>query len=94
MRSRYSAYVLDLRSYVLDTWHPSTRPVAIEPPEPGLVWLGLQIKAAPVAEGDGGTVAFVARSKLGGRAHRLCENSRFVREAGRWYYVDGVVGGG
>ena len=42
----------------------------------------------------GGTVAFVARSKLGGRAHRLCENSRFVREAGRWYYVDGVVGGG
>ncbi len=37
---------------------------------------------------------FVARYKIGGRAHRLHEVSRFVREAGsgdvpRWYYLDG-----
>ena len=38
------------------------------------------------------TVEFVARSKLGGRAHRLHETSRFVREDGRWFYVDGDVG--
>jgi SEC-C motif-containing protein len=31
----------------------------------------------------------VARSKLAGRAHRLQELSRFVREEGRWFYVDG-----
>ena len=93
MRSRYSAFVLDRRGYLLDTWHPSTRPAAIEPPEPGLTWLGLQIKAAPSAEGDAGTVEFVARSKLGGRAHRLHEVSRFVREGGRWFYVDGVFSG-
>lgn len=91
MRSRYSAFVLDLRGYLLDTWHPSTRPASIEPPEPGLHWLGLQIKAAPSAEGDAGTVEFVARSKLGGRAHRLHEVSRFVREAGRWWYLDGEL---
>ena len=35
------------------------------------------------------TVEFVARSKQGGRAQRLHEASRFVREQGRWYYVDG-----
>jgi SEC-C motif-containing protein len=33
-------------------------------------------------------VDFVARSKLGGRAHRLHEVSEFVREGGHWYYVD------
>jgi SEC-C motif-containing protein len=37
-------------------------------------------------------VSFVARSKLAGRAHRLQETSRFVREAERWYYLDGDVG--
>jgi SEC-C motif-containing protein len=37
-------------------------------------------------------VEFVARSKLGGRAHRLHETSRFVRDAGRWFYRDGDVG--
>ncbi|MBS3997943.1 MAG: zinc chelation protein SecC, partial [Hydrogenophaga sp.] len=25
----------------------------------------------------------------GGRAHRLHETSRFVREEGQWFYVDG-----
>ena len=36
MRSRYSAFVLDLRPYLLATWHPRTRPTHLEPPEPGL----------------------------------------------------------
>lgn len=93
MRSRYSAFVLDLRDYLLSTWHPSTRPALIEPPEPGLKWLGLQVKAAQLQDADRGTVEFVARSKLGGRAHRLHETSRFVRETGRWFYVDGEVDG-
>jgi SEC-C motif-containing protein len=44
-----------------------------------------------VVDADHATVEFVARSKLGGRAHRLHETSRFVREGGRWYYVDGDV---
>lgn len=89
MRSRYSAFVLDLRDYLLATWHPTTRPAALPPPEPGLKWLGLEVKRSALQDADHGTVEFVARSKLGGRAHRLHENSRFVREDGRWYYVDG-----
>jgi SEC-C motif-containing protein len=40
---------------------------------------------------DRATVEFVARYKIGGRAHRLHEISRFVREDGRWYYVDGRI---
>jgi len=43
---------------------------------------------------DRDTVEFVARFKVGGRAHRLHELSRFVREPGpdgapRWFYLDG-----
>jgi SEC-C motif-containing protein len=93
MRSRYSAFVLDRREYLLATWHPSTRPSELEAPEPGLKWLGLQVRAHVPQDADHATVEFVARSKLGGRAHRLQELSRFVREGGRWYYVDGDVDG-
>ena len=89
MRSRYSAFVMDLRGYLLATWHASTRPSALEPPEPGLKWLGLDVKRAVLQGADHGTVEFVARSKLGGRANRLQETSRFVRENGEWFYVDG-----
>lgn len=89
MRSRYSAFVHDLRDYLLATWHPSTRPARIEPPEAGLRWLGLEVKASALQDADHGTVAFVARSKLGGRAHRLQETSRFIREQGAWFYLDG-----
>ena len=93
MRSRYSAFVLDLRPYLLATWHPSTRPAELEPPEPGLKWLGLDVKRAAMQDADHGTVEFVARSKLGGRAHRLQETSRFVRENGEWFYLDGQFRG-
>ena len=93
MRSRYSAYVLDQLDYLLATWHPSTRPTSLAPNEPGLRWLGLTVRQHTVLGADHAQVSFVARSKLGGRAHRMEEVSRFVREEGRWYYVDGVVGG-
>jgi SEC-C motif-containing protein len=87
MRSRYSAFVKDVRAYLLDTWHASERPALIEPPEPGLRWLGLDVQQAEMTGPDTGTVRFVARSKWGGRAHRLVETSLFVREGGRWFYV-------
>ncbi|MDG0853235.1 YchJ family protein [Roseateles puraquae] len=89
MRSRYSAFVLDLRDYLLASWHPSTRPVTLEAPEPGLKWLGLEVKRSAQQDDDHGTVEFVARSKLGGRAFRLHETSRFVRDHGAWTYLDG-----
>ncbi len=89
MRSRYSAYVLGLADYLRDTWHPSTRPLETLQFEPGVRWLGLDLRRHAVQDTDHATVEFVARSKLGGRAARLHETSRFVRENGRWFYVDG-----
>ena len=89
MRSRYTAFVLDDREHLLATWHPRTRPARVDPPEPGLKWLGLEVRAHCLV-GDGeATVEFVARSKLGGRAHRSHELSRFVCERGHWRYVNG-----
>jgi len=84
MRSRYSAYVLGLQDYLLATWHPDTRPASLEPDEPGLRWLGLEVRRHLVL-GEGR--AMVARCKLGGRAQRLEENSLFETDAqGRWLY--------
>ncbi len=91
MRSRYCAYVLDLRDYLLATWHPSTRPAHLDRADPALRWLGLQVRGQQMQGQDAATVAFVARSKLGGRAHRLQETSRFVHEQGIWRYVDGDI---
>ena len=90
MRSRYSAYVLQQSDYLQATWHVSTRPAEAVVFEPGLRWLGLDVRRHEVLADDRAVVEFVARSKLGGRAHRLHETSRFVREGGRWYYVDGI----
>jgi len=93
MRSRYSAYVLGLHDYLLQTWHPRTRPAALQPDPPGMRWLGLQVRRHDQVDDAHALVEFVARSKLAGRAHRLHETSRFVREDGRWYYVDGALRG-
>jgi SEC-C motif domain protein len=90
MRSRYSAFVQGMSDYLLASWHDSTRPATLESQEAGLKWLGLEVKKHVQQDATHATVSFVARSKLGGRAHRLQETSRFVREQdGRWYYLDG-----
>jgi SEC-C motif-containing protein len=87
MRSRYSAYVLGDEAYLRTTWDPATCPP--EPlVEPNISWIGLEVRSAQ-HEGDEGIVEFVARAKVGGRARRLHETSRFVRREGRWLYVDG-----
>ena len=88
MRSRYSAYVFGLLDYLLATWHASSSPGDLELPP--VKWLGLEVRHAQTA-GDVGVVEFVARCKDGGSAQRLQETSRFVREDGRWYYIDGQM---
>ena len=90
MRSRYSAYVLGRADYLVATWHPSTRPAALEL-DPGIKWLGLEVRAHRPLGPDWAEVEFVARSRSLGRGQRLHEVSRFVREGGRWYYVDGDI---
>ena len=92
MRSRYSAYTLLREDYLLATWHASTRPPAL-----GLAqddptnWIALEVKRHEQQDADHATVKFVARYKVNGRAHRLHEISRFARENGKWFYVDGEV---
>jgi SEC-C motif domain protein len=91
MRSRYSAFVLGNLDYLRDSWHASTRPAVIDPLPSGLRWLGLEVRHHVTQGAEHATVEFVARSKLDGRASRLHEISRFVREDGRWYYLDGEI---
>jgi SEC-C motif-containing protein len=92
MRSRYTAYTLLREDYLRSTWHPSTRPVALGlADDVATKWLGLEVKRHEQPEPDHATVEFVARYKVNGRAHRLHEVSQFVRENGRWFYVDGDV---
>ena len=91
MRSRYSAYALGRLDYLLDTWHPSTRPASLDALPPELKWLGLEVRRHGSTGPTGAEVEFVARSKWGGKANRLHETSRFVLEAGQWWYVDGQV---
>lgn len=91
MRSRYSAYVLGLRDYLLVSWHPDTRPDTLDLDDtPGLRWLGLDVKRHEDGGDGSAVVEFVARHRIGGgKAKRLHEVSRFARVDGGWLYVDG-----
>lgn len=90
MRSRYSAFVLQRADYLLASWHASTRPPALDF-ESGAQWLGLEVRSRRLLDADHAEVEFVARHRVAGRAVRLHERSRFLRESGRWYYLDGVA---
>ena len=93
MRSRYTAYVLKREEYLLETWHPGTRPddLGLRSQQPAPSWLGLSVKRHET-DGNRAVVEFVARLRHGGgSAQRMHEVSRFVREHGRWFYVDGDV---
>lgn len=90
MRSRYTAYTQGNEAYVRATWYPRTLPEGpLAQNEPGMNWLGLEVRRHVPAD-DEATVEFVARYKIGGKAHRMHEVSRFLREEGRWYYLDGI----
>ena len=89
MRSRYSAFVLEREAYLLRTWHASQRPAEISF-EPGVKWLGLEVRSHTQHDATHAQVEFVARHKPArGAAVRLHERSRFVLEGGQWLYVEG-----
>lgn len=98
MRSRYTAFALRNEAYLRATWWSDTLPEDGIAGEDDVKWIGLNIlQQAQAADGDAdhATVEFVARFKVGGRAHKLHEISNFTRKsdaagAARWYYVDGV----
>lgn len=89
MRSRYSAFVLRNESYLRTTWHHSHRPRKIDFDDEQ-VWLSLSVIDTHVISPESAEVEFIACSRLGRskvQSHR--ERSRFVREGGKWFYVDG-----
>ena len=90
MRSRYTAFARGEAEYLLDSWHPDTRPSRVRLDD-NQKWIGLTIKSTEAGQaGDArGRVEFVARFKVDGKGHRLHENSRFEKIDGRWYYLDG-----
>jgi SEC-C motif-containing protein len=94
MRSRYSAYVLGDVDHLLRTWHPSTRPASLQLDD-DLRWDGLEVLARERGGpfDDEGTVEFRAhhRHRFADGRGAVHEVSRFVREAGRWFYVGEVV---
>ncbi len=91
MRSRYTAFVRERADYLRATWAASQRPAELSF-DAGVKWLGLDVRARAQRGADQAEVEFVARSRdATGRAHRLHERSRFVREGGRWFYVDGEL---
>ena len=92
MRSRYVAYSQQNNQYIIDTWHQSTRPDDPKPAEDrDVVWTGLQILSTEQGGPDDerGVVEFRASCRVKGEAGGLDERSDFIRENGRWYYVDG-----
>jgi len=95
MRSRYSAYVLGDADYLLASWHGSTRPAELsltDAPGRRTVWLGLKVESHTITGEDTAEVSFTASLRVGGgSAQRMHERSRFVREHGHWFYVDGEV---
>ena len=91
MRSRYSAFVMCNERYLLESWHPRTRPKHIEF-DPQQKWLGLTVRDVRTISDIAGEVEFIAKFRIGGgSAARLHERSTFERLEGRWLYVDGTL---
>lgn len=92
MRSRFRAFRDEDVAWLLHTWHPSTRPATLDL-EDNPVWRGLQIVDTVRGGVDDvdGIVEFRATYRTDEGVGILHERSRFVREDGRWLYVDGDV---
>lgn len=94
MRSRFTAYTQDDEAYLLDSWHPDTRPEQLSLADgPHIKWLDLTVHETGETE-DEAVVRFTARCKVSGRFSRIEERSRFRKENGRWLYLDGEVSQG
>ena len=90
MRARYSAYAKDRLDFLLDTWHPTTRPAQFKSPE-SMEWTGLVIHSTEKGTPDDslGYVAFTAGYIKDGQPGELKEASEFIKVSGHWFYLNG-----
>lgn len=95
MRSRYTAFVIKNADYLIKTSHPSCHAAdfrqEIEAGFANTVWLGLTVfEAAPGRDANEGYVSFVARFSEQNKPSTIIERSRFLKDSGQWYYIDGT----
>ena len=90
MRSRYTAYVLKEKDYILKTWHCSTRPKKFKL-DINIEWIGLQI--IDIIQGDvkdlKGSIFFETSYRYQNSLYTIRENAKFVRENDLWLYLHG-----
>lgn len=89
MRSRYTAYTCHDSRYIRQTWYPGSRPEGAINTDTAIKWTRLEIIRSHTGQNDG-LVEFIAHCKINGRAQKMHETSRFLRENGQWYYLDGT----
>lgn len=94
MRSRFSAFALNLTDYLLKSWHSATRPEVIEDQQ-DVQWFYLKILATesnidPITEQKVDYVTFEARYRFDGKAGKFREKSRFIHEENQLRYIDGI----
>jgi SEC-C motif-containing protein len=87
MRSRFSAFALGLPTYLLETWHASTRPRSLEL-DGDIQWYRLDIlsRSSGTPHDATGSVEFEAFYR-GVHSGSQRERSSFVKERGRWFYL-------
>ncbi len=92
MRSRFAAFKAGDAEWVRATWHESTRPTDLDLTD-NPTWRGLQIidVVGGGPEDDTGIVEFRATYLDSGAVGVLHERSRFIKDGGRWFYIDGQV---
>lgn len=88
MRSRYTAYVLGNEKYILNSWHSSQRPASLGMAA-SVEWQGLKVLQASTEKDNQAFVEFIAVFNDAGNISQMHERSRFIREQGVWFYVDG-----
>jgi SEC-C motif-containing protein len=92
MRSRFSAFAVADESYLLKTWHLSTRPDVLDL-DSLMRWTNLDIIDA-VRGGPfdtTGIVEFRANYRIGDARGVLHERSNFTHHNGQWVYVGGEL---
>ncbi|MCU7905109.1 MAG: YchJ family protein [Candidatus Thiodiazotropha sp. (ex Epidulcina cf. delphinae)] len=95
MRARYTAFAVKRAEFLHESLHPEHRHdhdiEATRRWSGNAQWLGLQVLSMEggSAEDEEGNVEFIATYKEKGVIRPHHEISRFVKQDGRWFFVDG-----